>query len=75
MWILVGLVTRWFIIKIEGNISIVLHEKKLIVFYQKIEKLRLKNDAGFFLKRRKYLLHLLQVAIVTGKSKKRDAID
>ena len=38
VWILVGLMTRWFILKIDGNISMVLHEKKLIVFYQNLEK-------------------------------------
>ena len=27
VWILVGLITRWLILKIEGNINIILHEK------------------------------------------------
>ena len=54
MWILAKETWRWFILKKDRNISIILHEKKLVSYYQKMAKLRLQNHAGFFFKRRKY---------------------
>ena len=56
VWILVGLMTRWFILKIEGNISIVLHEKKIDSVLSKDSEIETQKRCRVFFEKEEVLM-------------------
>ena len=52
-WIKAKVTSRWIILQMDRNKSSILHKENLMSYYQNMAKLRLKEHAGFYMKRRK----------------------